>query len=234
VEIRVSAIHVSPVKSLRLVSLDGAMLTERGIPGDRAFVVVDPTDERTPFVTMRKAGRLAQAVAAYDPVDGRLSITVDGQEPLVGEPIQGGAHTVQMWGREVTGHLVDGPWAHALSLLSQESCAELGRRNGQDAPDARRFRPSILLAGAGPHAEDGWIGREVRIGKAVLRVVEKDSRCSLTTRNPDTGERDLDTLRMIAAYRPPEGSEVCFGVYAEVVAPGHVRVGDVANVIGEG
>jgi uncharacterized protein YcbX len=164
-----------------------------------------------------------------------------------------------MWGREVTGHLVDGPWAHALSpligrpvelmavdepshgqdshplsLLSQESCAELGRRNGQDAPDARRFRPSILLAGAGPHAEDGWIGREVRIGKAVLRVVEKDSRCSLTTRNPDTGERDLDTLRMIAAYRPPEGSEVCFGVYAEVVAPGHVRVGDVANVIGEG
>jgi uncharacterized protein YcbX len=248
---RVRAIHVSPVKSLRLSTLDEAMLTGRGIPGDRAFVLVRPDDERAPFLTMRRAGRLARAVAVYDPISGRLSITIDGQQPLTGEPGRRPAHSLQMWGRDVTGYLVDGPWAAALSelvgrdvelmevddrshgqdaypvsLLSIESCTELGDRNGGGAPDPRRFRPSILIEGAEPHAEDGWIGEHLRVGEAVVRVAEKDTRCVLTTLNPDTGERDLDTLRMIAAYRPPEDSEVCFGVYADVVQEGRVRVGD--------
>ena len=163
-----------------------------------------------------------------------------------------------MWGRDVTGYLVDGPWAAALSelvgrdvelmevddrshgqdaypvsLLSIESCTELGDRNGGGAPDPRRFRPSILIEGAGPHAEDGWIGEHLRVGEAVVRVAEKDTRCVLTTLNPDTGERDLDTLRMIAAYRPPEDSEVCFGVYADVVQEGRIRVGDLIAPAGD-
>ena len=255
---RVRAIHMSPVKSLRLSTLDEAPLTRRGIPGDRAFVLVRPDDQRAPFLTMRRAGRLARAAAAYDPVAGRLSITIDGQEPLTGEPRRGAAHSLQMWGRDVTGYLVDGPWAAALSelvgrdvelmevddrshgqdaypvsLLSTESCTELGDRNGCDAPDPRRFRPSILIEGAGPHAEDAWIGRHVRVGEAVVRVAEKDTRCVLTTLNPDTGQRDLDTLRMIAAYRPPESSEVCFGVYADVVQEGRIRVGDLIAPAGD-
>jgi len=71
------------------------------------------------------------------------------------------------------------------------------------------------------------------VGEAVVRVAEKDTRCVLTTLNPDTGQRDLDTLRMIAAYRPPESSEVCFGVYADVVQEGRIRVGDLIAPAGD-
>ena len=52
-------------------------------------------------------------------------------------------------------------------------------------------------------------------------------RCATTTRDPSTGQRDLDTLRAIAAYRGRrDGKDIDFGVYAQVVRPGRVRVGD--------
>ena len=75
------------------------------------------------------------------------------------------------------------------------------------------------------------MGRDVRAGEAVLRIAERDARCALTTRNPDSGERDLDTLRLIASYRPTSGGEICFGVYADVGSPGSVAVGDTVEPI---
>ena len=52
-------------------------------------------------------------------------------------------------------------------------------------------------------------------------------RCATTTRDPATGKRDLDTLREIAAYRGKrDGKKIDFGVYAQVVRQGRVRVGD--------
>jgi uncharacterized protein YcbX len=49
----------------------------------------------------------------------------------------------------------------------------------------------------------------------------------VTTRHPDTGERDLDTLGLIKGYRGVrERKEIDFGVYATVEQPGPVRVGD--------
>jgi uncharacterized protein YcbX len=50
----------------------------------------------------------------------------------------------------------------------------------------------------------------------------------VTTRDPDTGERDLDTLRLLKSYRGQRESDgsVLFGVYARVEQRGLVRVGD--------
>ena len=50
-------------------------------------------------------------------------------------------------------------------------------------------------------------------------------RCAATTRNPDTGVIDLQTLRMIGASRgrhetPEWGRGFYFGVYADVLNPG--------------
>ena len=44
----------------------------------------------------------------------------------------------------------------------------------------------------------------------------------MTTRDPDTGERDLDTLRLLKDYRGQRESDgaVLFGVYAYVERPG--------------
>jgi uncharacterized protein YcbX len=84
------------------------------------------------------------------------------------------------------------------------------------------------LAGCSPHEEDEWEGRRFRLGGAVIRVGGGVDRCAVTTRDPDTATRDLDTLRVLAGYRGRRESDgaVLFGVYAYVEQPGRVRVGD--------
>jgi len=54
-------------------------------------------------------------------------------------------------------------------------------------------------------------------------------RCATTTRSPETGRRDFDTLKQVKAYRGlRQGKHIDFGVYAAVIEPGRIRVGDVA------
>ena len=61
----------------------------------------------------------------------------------------------------------------------------------------------------------------------LVAVTKQDARCRMTTRNPDTGVRDFDTLRAIKDYRGlRNGKSIDFGVYADVVQPGVIRVGD--------
>jgi uncharacterized protein len=59
-------------------------------------------------------------------------------------------------------------------------------------------------------------------------------RCAATTRDPGRGARDLPTVRMIRSYRGVRENEfgrgVNFGVYADVVAEGVVRVDDPVSV----
>lgn len=124
---------------------------------------------------------------------------------------------------------------NAVSLVSDGSLHELARQLGVDAVDGRRFRMLIEIAGAAAHEEDRWIGEEVAIGSAVLHITKPDARCAITTQDPDTGERDLDTLRTIIRYRgfragDPE-RKIDFGVLGEVHTPGRVSVGDEVNVI---
>ncbi|MDQ3668694.1 MAG: MOSC domain-containing protein, partial [Actinomycetota bacterium] len=117
--------------------------------------------------------------------------------------------------------------AAPVSLLSDASLDELARQSGESGVDGRRFRMLIHLAGCEPHEEDSWLGRRVRVGETLVRVTEPNARCRMTTRNPDTGIRDFDTLRAIKNYRGVrEKKAIDFGVYAEVERPGRVKVGD--------
>jgi uncharacterized protein len=56
----------------------------------------------------------------------------------------------------------------------------------------------------------------------VLRVSGPVPRCAATTRHPDLGDADLKTLHLLKTAR----DSILFGVYAEVVTPGTIRVGD--------
>jgi uncharacterized protein YcbX len=57
------------------------------------------------------------------------------------------------------------------------------------------------------------------------------ARCVITTQDPSTGLKDLDTLKAIAEYRGlRDGRSIDFGVYGSVVEPGVVRVGDPVEV----
>lgn len=248
---RVSAIHATPIKSLRLESLSEAELTETGVRDDRRFMLVDAADR---IITQREVGALATVGAHYDSDASTLVVTLPDGEQVTGQPECGAAYEASFYGLRMAGYLVSGPWAGAISavagrelrlvrveegpslgkdqvavsILGEESLAEFQRQCSlADAPEPRRFRPTLLIRGGEPHGEDAWVGRRVQAGSAVLRVDRLDPRCSLTTRNPDTGERDMDTLRLISSYRPrSEDKQIYFGVYADVDLPGTVRVGD--------
>ena len=93
--------------------------------------------------------------------------------------------------------------------------------------DGRRFRMTIELEGCDEHEEDGWIGGEIEVGGARIRVTGPVGRCVVTTRNPDSGMSDLDTLGALAGYRTlKEGKSFGCGVCGDVLVEGPVRVGD--------
>jgi hypothetical protein len=245
----VSRLTITPVKGLALVDRDEVELTPSGVPENRRFFLVD---ERGKKLSGLRDGPLYGVKALTDADGSRLRLELpDGR--VLDEPVELGERTwAAFWDRPVHGNVVEGPFARALSellgapvrlvraddpggavddspvsLLSEASLQELARRSGEDAVDGRRFRMLVHVAGTRPHEEDEWLGREVRVGDAVVRLTKQDARCRMTTRNPDTGIKDFDTLQAIKGYRGlRDGKKIDFGVYGDVVRPGRIRVGD--------
>jgi uncharacterized protein YcbX len=248
---RVAWLAVAPVKGLALVQRDEVELGPDGVAENRRFLLVD--DEGRHYAALRD-GRLLQV--RPEAADGRLALTFPDGTTVAGRVALGAATTVDLYGRDEAVRVVDGPWAGALSrfagrelrlvrterpgggvdrgrgpvtLVSRASLDELARTAGVDGVDGRRFRMLVGVEGVAAHEEDRWVGRRVRIGGAVVRPLEPVARCAVTTKNPDTGEVDFDSLRRIRAYRGPraaDGRSIDFGVFGQVVEPGRVRLGD--------
>ena len=92
--------------------------------------------------------------------------------------------------------------------------------------EPERWRGNIWLDGAAPWEEFDWIGHEIRIGTALLRVEEPIGRCPHTTANPQTGARDADTLGTLERSFGHKN----FGVYARVIEDGAIALGDEARL----
>lgn len=109
----------------------------------------------------------------------------------------------------------------SVSILNVASNAELGRAMAVDLSPLR-WRGNLWVEGLDAWAEEGWAGRRISIGDALLEVVEPIVRCKATTANPGTGMIDADTLGGLSAAR----GQQTFGVYARVVSGGTIRAGD--------
>jgi uncharacterized protein len=247
----VSLLSYTPVKGLALVHPREVEVTPDGVADNRRFYLISENGRR---YEITKDGRTALVVPAYDAAAETLSLRFPDGTAVEGPVELDGAVVTDFYGRPVSGRVVRGPWAEALSafigkplrvvkadrpaggvdrengpvsLVSEASVAELARQAGIDRVDGRRFRMLMAVSGCRPHEEDEWIGREVRIGELVIRVLEQVARCAATTYSPSSGERDLDTLRIIRAYRGArEGRKLDFGIYGDVIQPGRVAVGD--------
>jgi hypothetical protein len=247
----ISRLSVTPVRSLALHHPDAVELTEHGVLDDRRFSL--HTDDGRVF-DRTKLGALARVSSTLEADPERLTLTLPSDEVVTGEVALGEPMTAEIYGRRFSARPVIGPWADALSafagrrltllrserlpgerdrnpvsIVSDASVDELARQGNDGRPlDGRRFRMLVHVAGARPHQEDEWLGRTVGIGPAaVVRVTRPDPRCVITTQDPDTGERDFPTLHAIKAYRGQrDGRHIDFGVYAEVVTPGRISVGD--------
>jgi uncharacterized protein YcbX len=119
----------------------------------------------------------------------------------------------------------------SLQRLTEEASSQT---NFQGSLTSTRFRPNFLLGGCHPHEEDSWLSGVIQVGDELrLQPVMPDPRCSIITQNPTTGERDVDTLRLIMGYRPSPRNAY-FGIYAIVENPGVVSVRDELKVIRSG
>jgi uncharacterized protein YcbX len=117
-------------------------------------------------------------------------------------------------------------------LVSDGSLDALAAVLGVGDVDSRRFRMLIELEGAGAHEEDTWVGGLIGLGATVLRISAPVARCAMTTHDPETGQRDHDTLRAIKEYRGQvDGKDLMFGVWGEVETPGVIRLGDEVRVL---
>lgn len=109
----------------------------------------------------------------------------------------------------------------SISINSHSSLADLSSVAGVPLSPLR-WRGNIWVKGAAPWDEFNWIGREARIGGTRLKIVEPITRCPATTANPETGKRDVDTLKHLSETYGHKD----FGVFAEVLETGTVQTGD--------
>ena len=245
----VARFNTTPVKSTALQHPEEIVVTSTGVEGDHRFLFLESDGTRP---STEAKGRLLSIRTSFDPRTDRLTVSFPDGERIEAEGSSSGeAIRVQLYDRAVDGRLVDGPISralshrlareirlvrvdqpeyaggrHRLSIVSLASVEDLGRRAGVDTElDPRRFRMTVELAGCEPYEEDSWVGRKVRLGNVVVLVGDGIARCALTRMHPVTGEKDVDTLGTLARYRK-RGAELLFGVYADVVEGGPIRVGD--------
>lgn len=251
---RVGWISYAPVKGMRLQSLERTELTKAGIPGDRAFIVVDAEGR---MVNGKGAGPLISVVPTHDAEAGTLALEFPDGSTERAEIDLGDPEDVTFFGLTLEAQPLEGPLAAALSdfcgqelrlfasspnrpgadrgfegaatILSYASLDRLREVAGADEEvDPRRFRMNFGVEGATAHLEDDWVRHRVRIGNALVRVEAHVGRCAVTTRNADTGVVDFKTLHHLATYRKDVESfePLPFGVYGRVLEEGEVAVGD--------
>jgi uncharacterized protein YcbX len=205
-----------PVKSLGGESIQTVRVLLRGLEGDRSHGLLGP--ESRP-VTAREAPALLRFRARFRPDQPPLVDTPDGRRHAWGARALDAA-LVRAAGSCRAYTVPAGAYdAWPLLLLGTGSVRAVGEGVGRCA-DVRRFRPNVVAEIAEPFAEDDWIGRVVVLGDAIVRVLERCSRCSVVSVDPESGDADpavLDYLR-----RERDG---CLGVYCEILTPGRVSIG---------
>lgn len=249
---RIEYLYRYPVKGLTGEALDTAEVESgRGIPWDRAFALAqgdsgfDPANPawlpKWNFLCQMKHARAARLFSVFDPKSKMLRIQAPGGSAVVADALSAegrmkiGDFLTAYLGEEARGtpafHHIPGfvfqdQKLPVVSLNNLASLRDLESKVGARR-HRRRFRANVWFSGAPAWAEREWIGRELRIGGAVLRVRKGTTRCPATEVNPETGERDanpIDELRSLYGH-------VELGIHAEVVSGGRFSVGDAMALI---
>jgi hypothetical protein len=238
----VSSLWRHPIKSHgREASETVQLITGQTMPWDRTWAVAhevskadnDAWSPCAAFSRVSKAPGLMAITAELDEATEQLTLTHPNLAPLTFHPKTeaaklfhwtkplmpadraASARLVRVPGRGMTDS--DFP---SVTLCNMESHRAVEEKLGQTL-SFHRWRGNIWFDGILPWAEFDWIGQDIRIGTAILRPRERTDRCIATTSNPDTGQRDADTLGALDRFGHQD-----FGVRAEVIDGGEIRIGD--------
>lgn len=248
--ITVTDLFRHPVKAYGVERLDQVtLLAGACLPGDRKWAVLDEAgsfDHDAPgwtscrnFAHGAKSPEL-MAVTARTESDGRITlmhrdlpnVTVDLNLPADRARFLRWAAPLTAEGRAASVDVVragvgmtDSDYP-SVSIMGRSSLRALSQAAGRDLAQAR-FRGNVWVDGTGPWEEFEWVGKRLSLGQAVLEGMEPITRCRATTANPETGQRDTDTLGLL---NDRFGHQE-FGLAARVIEGGLVAQGDTLAVL---
>ncbi|MEE9196415.1 MAG: MOSC domain-containing protein [Alphaproteobacteria bacterium] len=243
----ITQIHRHPLKGLNAEPLARATLTPgEGLPHDRRFALAHGSTAfdtqapewrpKTNFLMLMRDEKLAQLRIAFDEETGELAIHRAGKqvvrakatEPLGRTLIEqffagflGAAARGTPKLLEAPGHMFTDTPEKCLSLINLASVTDLERVMRTDI-DPLRFRANIYFEGAPAWAEFDWIGKEIEIGPARLRITARIGRCAATSVNPVTAARDMNVVKALQRGF----GHIDMGVYAKVIGGGEIATGD--------
>ena len=225
---RVEALYRYPVKSMAGERLEAAELGWHGLEGDRRLALRRVEDRGGfPWLTASKLAELL-LFTPHGSSDGLPTHvrTPDGVDlPIFGDDLA--AEIERRHGAPVQMmHMKHGIFDDgSVSVIAVDTAGEICRLAGHE-PDARRFRPNVLvrLSQPGPFLEDAWLGGVLTFGGGdeapAIAVTMRDARCSMVNLDPDSARSSPELLK--AAVRA-NGNNA--GIYGTVVRTGRLEAG---------
>lgn len=218
-----------PVKSMRGEALPATTLTLQGVAEDRRYAFVQTASRSSfPWFTARELPELLCYGASVDETtlpEPAVTVTAPSGEqwPVASDELRRALEArsgrALFLLRDYRGSYDVAP----ISLISRQTIARIAEES-ETGEDAMRFRPNLLVDLEGGQAFDElkWVGRILRLGNAArIAITEADQRCMMITLDPASGKASPGILRCVAQQHAQ-----CAGVYATVLTPGEVRVGD--------
>jgi len=183
--------------------------------------------ERADALLSEHLGRPVQLTQSV-PEQARLHRRLPEEQGLVPDWMTGAVPGQEMV-TEVSGAWPGGRFMDfgPVHLVTTGALAELAGQLGRASVAATRFRPNVVLEAS----HDPVPGQELRIGDAVLRVVLPTPRCIVPGLQDQGAAVDRQLLTTLARQHRTVvgdlGRAACFGVYAEVLRPGALTLGQV-------
>jgi uncharacterized protein YcbX len=248
---RIEYLYRFPVKGLTAEALEDATVEAGGtIPWDRAFALAqgdagfDPANpawlSKRNFMCLAFNARAAKLVAFFEPSSGTMTLRgpegaevsanalrEDGRARLgtfltdyLAEEARGTPRLVY-----APGHTFADGRGRMISLINMASLQDFESKVG-GRRHRRRFRANVWFSGVPAWAEREWIGQEMQVGGAVVKILRNIPRCPATQVNPVTADRDADPVSELQHLYGHKD----LGVYAEVIDGGRFAVGDAMEV----
>ncbi|MFK7754450.1 MAG: MOSC domain-containing protein [Sedimentitalea sp.] len=242
----VTAIWRHPIKSHGREPLKTVTMTKgQTMPGDRIWAVAHEQSDANNskwspcahFSRVSKTAGLMAITSQWDEKTGKITLShpeltdltfnpdqdpdsfLQWVDPLMDKTRAMPARFVKVPGRGMTDS--DFP---SVTLCNLASHTAVEQQLGQPL-SLHRWRGNIWFDTQNPWEEFSWLGKEVQIGEAILKVREFTDRCKATTASPDTGRRDVNVLAALDHFGHQD-----FSVRAEVVRSGKIAFGDPVRV----
>ncbi len=243
----IARLYRYPIKGLSAEPLSQVSLgIGQTFPADRRYAIENgPSgfDPKAPgwlpkahFLMLMRNERLAGLQSHFDDDTNLLTIRKDGAVAVRGdlETAEGRAAIEQFFTANFVPELRGPPKVlssegHSFSDVARKVVSIINLASlsvieslVDHAVHPVRFRANMYIAGWPAWHEFDLLDRTLAIGDLRLKVVKRIKRCAAVNVDPDTAVRDLEIPNTLQRRL---GHMDC-GVYAEVIAPGTLRIGD--------